>query len=723
MAVCFWATRVVRWESAARAIDPPAPPVSPEEALRRALRQAVDVVKATQGVEAGLEQQRLQTLNTLAEARRRVGDGEAGPPPPEPAGLGAAGERGGIEARFQRAAQEVAECVRKHDPAGAEAAYDRLVTLAFEAPASRRPTMPDHVRMAISTGTYLADGLTRDKQVEAARRVLSRAREAAFRRDNPRRVLPIARRLIAAGDPAAARATLDEIERRLETSLVEAWVFDDLRTLIAMRGSLGDKDAARALYRKGVDLARSRPAANNVRSYAVGKFPPVLVSIGDFDEALRLTFSDEIEPGAQAGAFGAVVNTIGRCAGLVDRGRFGLAGSDLEWDDAPIDRPTAREWLRRASGAAKGLPVSSRADGLIAVLRLQVRLGDLPGARETYRPLDELGVGDPVRDAKVNARIESDRAVRAAGGVPIAWEASFAAIARETYVATRAREMCTEALAAIASAAWTWGDRESAEAELAAALRAAEALPEERPSELPRVPWPTYPRDTAVGVIVRTRAELGDVDGAVRTAGLIHEPFQRAVALVGVARARKAAGDLAGALRLAEAPGHGFPSLGLMSRCAEAQAKAGNRAASRATLGRALKEADEIFEHRPDGPTVTPLVGMRPVLGHYLNAPYTGLELKTRRQASAARAVAVLRAKLGDAAGAIRAAEAVEDEALREWVFPEVLIAMAEAGDAPAAFEQAFQIKSPRRRLGAINGLAARVGRPANPEDPSAIHP
>jgi tetratricopeptide (TPR) repeat protein len=709
---------------AARAIGLPQPPLSTEEALRRALREAVDVVKATKGDEAGLEQQRLRALDTLTEARRRAGNATVDPPPPEPAGLGTAEQKEGIQAHFAKIAREATECVDKHDPAGAEAAYDRLVKLALAAPAPRprQIQMPPYVSMAVWSGTRLARDLTRDKQVEAASRVLIKAREVALKREYPRPALPVARGLVAAGDLEAARATLDEIERRVEKNPA-LWVFDDLRTIIAIRWSMGDKDAARALYRKAADLARSRPAdANPGRSSALGTLAPVLVSIGDFDEALRLTFSDEIEPGARHGVFGSVVTAIGRCAGLVDGGGFpSLASTDLIWDDAPIDRPTAREWLRRASAAAKDLPVASRADGLLAVLRLQARLGDLTGARQTYRPFAELGVGDPERDAKVNARLESDRAVREAGGVPYGRPARDAELAQETWNATKARESRAAALAEVARAAWKAGDREAAEAEFAAALSAAETLPGERPSEHLRLPGPTYPRDTAIRVIVQTRAELGHVDGAVRAAGLVHEPQQRADALVRAAQARQTDGDLAGALRLAEAPGHGFPSLRLMSQYADAQAQGGDQPAAQATLRRALKEAEDYLEHRPFDPTVTPY-DTRVIHTHW-DAPFTPSELKTHRQASAARAVALLRAKLGDTAGALRAAEAVEVEDLREHVLPHVLHALAESGDAPAAFARAFRIKSPMRRVVTINGLAGRVGRPRNPAEPSLIHP
>jgi hypothetical protein len=130
---------------------------------------------------------------------------------------------------------------------------------------------------------------------------------------------------------------------------------------------------------------------------------------------------------------------------------------------------------------------------------------------------------------------------------------------------------------------------------------------------------------------------------------------------------------------------------------------------------RALAEAETYLDRRPDDPTVLPFDPSSAVTHWDLLIEGRGHD--TRLQAAAAQQVAALRKALGDIPGALRAAESVADEDLREAILPPFLAAQAEAGGAPSAFARALRFRSPPLRLAAVAELAGAVARLKGPAD------
>jgi hypothetical protein len=670
--------------------------------VRRALREAARAVDAQPGTGSTLDRaSRAWTYVVLAEAQASVGDDEGARLSRERAGAASTAfdESRKLDGLVRRAGDRARDDFR----AEAVAAYEQAAKLALapEAGSVRVGARPKGLGRGevVAAGAEVASALAKAREVEAARRVLRAAREVAGTGRGVDDLFAVARAFAALGDKDDARATLAEAERRVAAVDEPETKLDLLHAVIAARWSLGDKDAARTAYKQALGLVRVLPVERFAPSNAACALPPMLATMGDFEGAFRI-IAEDIPLPHRGYVVGRVVETVARAAGLdLPAGSVSGAAAGAGWGwgqvqvrdseppaEPPIDRETARRALRLAARAADGVWWQrDRGGQLAAVARLQAQLGDVDGAKQSTDTLAD------------RARDDDD-----------------------------ARALWAGALAEVAGARLRAGDRDGAEAGFETAARAALALPE-RSFRRGRFRWgpESYPRATALRLIARARAEAGDLDGLLRTAEQIDDPALRAQALADAARARLRAGDRDGALRIAEAPGHGFPSIAVLAEVADVKAKAGDRDGARAVRRRALAEAEDYLERRPDDPTVLPYdpsASPAAPVNHW-DLLVEGRGPASRLQAGAALQVAALRRALGDAAGALRAAESVADEDLREAALPPYLAAQVEAGDAPAAFARALRFRSLPLRAAAIEELAGAVARLNGPADPPPDRP
>lgn len=628
----------------------------PDDAtLQRLLREAVGEVAAAQGDKLAL--QRSRTFEALAEAQEGVGDAEGARLSREQA----AKTNVPIEGDQTWSLRERAYAfIRENKPEEAERVYEEMVRQALKRVAPDAKDATSDLFDVVISGTTIAEMLTRANKPESALRVLSRAREVVDAGSSYEPGFFVARQQAKAGDLAAARATLDAIQPRLEKNRDLKRRLYGYQAMVAARWALGDQEVARTLYKKASDLALAQPVTQYARENAMNYLPPMLAAMGDFEGAFRMA-AEEAGALHESSRFSSVVQSIGRSAGLIQY-------ADEARGYPPIDGEKAGEALRLAAKLAQAFKDESVRFVLENIVHLQASLGDLEGARQSYDALAAQGDGD---DARSNR----------------AW-----------------------LLVDLAKAEWKSGKREAADADFAAALQIAESLPEQGERiDSARYPTISHPRDEAVGAVAVAQSELGDVEDALHTASRVRDPVRKAMTLTSAAEVRIEGDDRAGAARLAEAPGHGFPSIPYLVQIADADSRAGNRAAAEARLRSALKEAEDYLEHRPQDPSIPPYNPAR-VMTHW-DRPPEGREREVLQLASAAFQVAELRAKLGDLPGALKALEMVENETWRESHLPGLLVRVLEAGDAQGAFERAIKISSPSQRLSMLFMLGEGVKR------------
>ena len=275
-----------------------------------------------------------------------------------------------------------------------------------------------------------------------------------------------------------------------------------------------------------------------------------------------------------------------------------------------LDPPTAKLFIDRVLDRLAGIAFADlKASGLSYVANAQAHLGDIEGARRSARL---IGEGPN--------RFEHNM---------IGWRPAT--------------------LREIASVQLHAGDPAGA----AVTLREAYGTYSEHPN---------MPNTSGhIPMLAETQINAGDLEGALKTVGLIHEGG-RAFILVDIARA---------------------------------QAAAGNVAASRRTVNLALADARSEVKPPPD-PNVALLarMGMGPI------ATDSG---KLRGQAQ-------LQALFGDVPAALRTVAAISDERYRSITLQGVAKARAEAGDVAGAFRIATEsAKSPEERRMALEGIGRGV--------------
>jgi RNA polymerase sigma factor (sigma-70 family) len=170
------------------------------------------------------------------------------------------------------------------------------------------------------------------------------------------------------------------------------------------------------------------------------------------------------------------------------------------------------------------------------------------------------------------------------------------------------------------------------------------------------------------------QAEAGDIPAARKTAAAITDD-QRDGAVEAVGQAEARAGDVAAAVRTADSLKHQpLSRAGVLSEVALAQAKAGDRKAASASLAESLR--------------------------------LSVATLADAGQRDAARAEAAVRqARIGDVAGALRAAVAlgVDD---RTRALGQIAVEQARQGDVPGAVKTLGEIRDADARTGALLDLA-----------------
>jgi hypothetical protein len=286
---------------------------------------------------------------------------------------------------------------------------------------------------------------------------------------------------------------------------------------------------------------------------------------------------------------------------------------------------------------------------------LQADLGDVEGARATFKVLRKHDVRDVAPYSHIGILVE------------------------------------------LARAEWKAGNRPGADADFAEAVRIAEGMAEDAPQRLGTRTWTSHPKGEAFRLIATTRAELGDVDGAIEAIARIQDPLQKAHTFVTAGRARLYDGDRVGALRLAKAPGHGFPSLNFLMEIAAHEKRLGDPAAVEPILRFALKEAEDYAQHHSHDPTVPPL-DTRKFTTKWDREP-EGRERELLQEAAVALELARIRSMLGDIPGALQASQSIPGPEARGDALRAVLVQQLKSGDAGGAFAAASKIADPSRRL------------------------
>ena len=168
-------------------------------------------------------------------------------------------------------------------------------------------------------------------------------------------------------------------------------------------------------------------------------------------------------------------------------------------------------------------------------------------------------------------------------------------------------------------------------------------------------------RAEALSAIAAAQAEVGDIAGALQTAGKIDYASAGKIdyaaslarALSAIAAAQAEAGDIAGALQTAGKIGDAHHRAEALSSIAAAQAEAGDKAGARATAAEALQIAEKI------------------------TAGFLGT--------MALIDIAAMQAEAGDIAGALQTAGKIGDAHYRAEALSSIAAAQAEAGDKTGA--------------------------------------
>ncbi|WP_165249421.1 hypothetical protein [Paludisphaera soli] len=631
--------------------EPPRAAWPDDEALRPLLREAAEAVLAVE--DESLAASRAEALASLGDAQERVGDVEGARSSREAAGMSPS------RIRIRRVRAWASGLAPRQDPGEAERDFGQIVPMATDGKspdATPKPCKPSEV---VDIGVLLAQRLGEAGDPEAALRVLARAKEAVVLDAGYRTALLVASQQVRFGDAAAARATLDIARRRIEEQADVNRRLEGRADMISALRTLGDEEAARVLLRETEGVIRALPEEGNARSDGMNRLPKMFATVDDFATAFRLLVTD-VEAIRRHSLFHDLVLLISLRAG-------GYPFISEPWNYPPLRREDALSALRLASEIAKAFPDErSKFGGLAAVAEAQARLGDLEGSRASYDAF-------PARDGDGRE-----------------------AHARLTILTERAQ------------AARRAGDRAAADAELAAALAFAESLPREVRRVGLAIQWPDHPRDDAIGLVASARARMGDVDGMLADLRRIDEPSARSRVLAEAAKVRLAAGDPDDATRLALAPDHGSPSIEALERIADSRRRAGAAAGSEEALRIALREAEDVLEHRPQDLSIRPYLPNRRE-SPWDSRPPSRRALETGRHAAAAIAVVRLRSKLGDVAGAFRAVEQIPEAGwrrpFRSDVLPDALTWQFHRGDARGAFDRAIRIEAAEERLNSVAAL------------------
>jgi tetratricopeptide (TPR) repeat protein len=196
-------------------------------------------------------------------------------------------------------------------------------------------------------------------------------------------------------------------------------------------------------------------------------------------------------------------------------------------------------------------------------------------------------------------------------------------------------------------------------------------------------------RDSVLMEVAAAQARARDVQGALKTAGTIGTKRHKGAALRVVVEVHAEAGRLKEASRLAETIAGEFDRALAIVAIARARAKAKDLAAARKDLAEALKIADGIEE------------GNRKVFNEGGAVTYAN--------------VAKAQAELGDVEAALKTANAIKNEARKDYALGDVAEAQIEAGDLRGALKTAESISDEYPKGKAMKAMVAARLRASDP--------
>jgi beta-lactamase regulating signal transducer with metallopeptidase domain/tetratricopeptide (TPR) repeat protein len=400
-------------------------------------------------------------------------------------------------------------------------------------------------------------------------------------------LIQVAGRQREAGDPAAARGSLEKVTARIATIPADdpdkpdddgpAWaVKAELFLRVAdERSSLGDNDAVRDLVRRSVDLDRAHKGP--MKAWMLAKAGLTLHKAGDGVEACALLEEARKaapEPGDSKYsvlALGFFAETTRRVSGVdaaiatakgfdkashahalwkiaesfADESREGEA-----WSIGRIEVKTGAEPLKIADREAARLGLSKVARGaleldnklargrtLALVAHMQAKAGDFAGATQTAESMPDIARKDfpgPVR-----SHHDAIKPVTLAIVAKLQSQAGEGAAARESFrkALDLARAIVTEDQKLIATAAIAWNQAEAGE-KLGALATCLAILPSTLDQPEPR-------RSRCLQILAEAQAEAGDFAAATTTIDAIRDypGMEKVSALRTLAHRYRTAGD------------------------------------------------------------------------------------------------------------------------------------------------------------------------------------
>ncbi|MBI3810365.1 MAG: hypothetical protein HY284_07925 [Nitrospirae bacterium] len=239
-------------------------------------------------------------------------------------------------------------------------------------------------------------------------------------------------------------------------------------------------------------------------------------------------------------------------------------------------------------------------------------------------------------------------------------------------------------------------------------------------------------RVKALIATAEAQAQIGDVPGAIETAGAIAEEKIKAQALRGIAVARAEKGDRDGALQTAAGIRDPYLKAGALRRIAVAPPILKDRAAALDILKQALDSAGAIQgeNEKADalGGITMAFLAAGDVKGAFrtvalIESAFVGKplpEVAATTRSEVLRAIAVAQAQAGDSPRALQTTENIATPYMQASALAEIAVAQAERGDriaAEATLRRALQVSSAIREFAAkapaLLGIAqayAKVG-------------
>jgi len=359
--------------------------------------------------------------------------------------------------------------------------------------------------------------------------------------------------------------------------------------------------------------------------------------------------------------------------------------------DGSADARTYREFVLQEVGEA--LAKAGHLDQAARVLSLMRRKGLKSGVLAFMLTSAYAKSGD-TRAASQTADSIADEVMRVGAMVGMAWDGST---------------FCGEMEDGIALARFHAGDRIAAKEYLEKARTIASSIPDGEG------------RGRALGTIARAMIGMGDLPGAIRLVETIADHVGRDRALVDIATIQAKSGRWDDAIKSAGDIRSDALRMVALTRVAKARGLAKDPSAAQELFAQALELTKSLtLDSRPDltGPYHVALAQAE--TGDYRSARETLLRSRPDDMSEAAFLIALVKARSGDALGAMQTMEGLSSSSTseRSLISREVARKQAESG-VPSRIVRDWieEITSPilrvRARMGLAQGLAAVERRPA----------